>query len=236
MTATVLSFRPRLAKLTSKYERLKKTVFGGVIWVHDLSADRDNGAQARRNLAKLAGVCPEVTAETVVLLTTKWSRPESSRVFPARETQLKASNWANLMRSGAHVMRLYPDGEQEGPRSAWQVIRHTLWRLDIRLGRRSLEEVSRLRGDLEQNGKAIPEEANALVDALQGGLALQKEVSVLLESAANGDEAAEETIRGNAEKLQRLYDTAILNKSLFYAALVPALRRKKVAFNALVVQ
>lgn len=236
MTAPILPFRRCTAKLTPKYERLKKTVFGGVIWVHDLSADRDNGAQARRSLAKLAGVCPEVTAETVALLTTKWSLPESSQVFPARETQLKASNWANLVGSGAHVKRLYPDSEKEGPSSAWQVIRHTLWRLDVRLGRQSLEEVLRLRADLEKNGKAIPEEANALVDALRGGLTLQKEVSALLENAVDQGEAAEENIRGRAQKLQRLHETAILNKSLFYAALVPALRRKRIAFNALVVQ
>ena len=140
------------------------------------------------------------------------------------------------MSSGAHVMRLHPDNEQEGPSSAWQVVRNTLWRLDVRLGRHSLERVLRLRGDLEKNGRVIPEEANALVDALRGGLTLQKEVSGLLKNAANGDESAEETIRGQAETLQRLHDTAILNKSLFYAGLVPALRHKRIAFNAWVVQ
>lgn len=212
-------------------------IFGGLIYIHDICDDRDEGEFARRTLAALKGVCPEATLDKVVLVANKGvflGEPLSVE----REGVLTKGQWASLPPAGAHIMRLYPDNEKEGPRCAWQVIRHTLWRLDIRLGREDIKVASRLQEELVKSGRRIPDEAEALKEALDEAVTLQTEVLSLMKSAAGGDKEAEEIIRSKEDMLRKLQQLVMFNKSSFYGSFVSDsnLTHKWVAFNSLVVK
>lgn len=207
--------------------------FGGIIYVHDISADRDTGENARRSLAMLSGSCPEATSDKVVLVTTKWN-VLGEAPSAAREAELKAGQWARLLRD-AHLMRLYPDSLKEGPASAWEVVRHVLWRLDMRIGREAGEEVARLKGELVKSGKDVPEEAEVLQNALREAVELQSEVFELMKGADREDKEVDVLVKSREERLRTLHQLVILNKSLFYGSLVPNLTHKWIAFNSVVV-
>ncbi|KAJ3515888.1 hypothetical protein NMY22_g14334 [Coprinellus aureogranulatus] len=232
--------RDQLAALTGisswLREALKKSIFGGIIYIHDISADRDTGENARRNLVMLRGLCPEATLDKVTLITSKWSVLGEGQAAK-REAELKEGQWKSLLDAthDTHLMRLSPDSEAAGPKTAWQIVRHTLWRLDIWLGRQSLAETQRLRDELAKTGKPVPDEAQALEEALRESVELQQEVFALLKSAANGNKEAEGVIKSKEERLKTLHQLVILNKSLFYASFVPNLTHKWIAFNSVVV-
>lgn len=212
---------------------MKEATFGGIIYIHDISADRDTGENARRNLSMLTGTFPEATPDKVVLVTTKW-KILGADISTKREAELTSGQWARLLRS-AHLMRLYPDDEKGGPTSAWSVIRHTLWRLDIRLGREAIEDASRLQSELERSGKHVPDEAEALKKALKEAVALQTEVLDYMKSAADGNKEAEELIRSKDERLRTLHQLVILNRSLFYGRIITKLTHRRIAYNCVVV-
>ncbi|KAJ3534986.1 hypothetical protein NMY22_g6691 [Coprinellus aureogranulatus] len=224
--------------------RLNTMTLGGIIYVHDISADRDTGENARRNLSLLRGLCPEATLDKVVLVTSKWDVLEEreqqehrpgQREGEKREEELKQGQWKCLLESPspAHLMRLSLN-KAEAAQAAWQVIRHTLWRLDIRLSQQRLAETERLRVQFTKAGKPDPQGAQELEEMLREAVKLQKEVFDLLKSIEYGSRTAEGAIASKEERLKELHH--LVNHSLFHRKVLPTLTHKWFAFNSVVVR
>ncbi|KAF6750307.1 hypothetical protein DFP72DRAFT_910717 [Ephemerocybe angulata] len=110
---------------------------GGVIFLHDISIDRED-ASNRRARSILLNLCGEEALDRVVMVTSKWAR-ELDTVGPEalhkKEDELKSKHWKSLLRQkegGGATMRRW-NVEKEGE-TAHAIVRFILKQANDRIG------------------------------------------------------------------------------------------------------
>lgn len=96
-------------------------MLAGVIYIHDISEDRFNGA-AQRSLDIFKSLCGAPAFDKVIIGTTKHSRIESDEAA-LRDEELREAFWKPMISKGTLVLP-YRDDYQ----SAWAIIDHILER------------------------------------------------------------------------------------------------------------
>ncbi|KDR82128.1 hypothetical protein GALMADRAFT_135492 [Galerina marginata CBS 339.88] len=108
--------------------RQEKKIVGGIIYLHDISADRYEEAD-KRNLESFRIMCGDAVLSKVVLGTTKWERVTTeigtTEIGDEREKELKEKHWKKLLSKGS-TMRRFKDNES----SAWEFLDVLLNRLN----------------------------------------------------------------------------------------------------------
>jgi len=106
----------------------KDTIFGGVVYLHDINDGRFN-TLGRYELTALRASFGQSTQslERLVLVTTKWGRLADSD-NAATEKQLMENQWDALIRRGARVFRFENKKGDENAAydSAWKIVDHLL--------------------------------------------------------------------------------------------------------------
>lgn len=98
---------------------------GGVIYLHDISQDRQGYYKAtERLLRSFNSLRDDATLDRVVLVTSKWERA-SGRNFHKREDELKDIHWKGMLNGGVCARYDRWEAEQD-EKSTWRIVRAIL--------------------------------------------------------------------------------------------------------------
>ena len=190
---------PLTIAVTDRYR--KKTVLGGVIYLHDISQDRFSGT-ARRNLDMFNHLCGDSALEKVVLVTSKWGRG-SEQGFNKREGELTGKHWNEMMRGGARVERLVAGQEQA---SAWGIVRSILDRVETREIQQVRSEGLQIQRELVTRQKYLPQThaARELRAQLEQMIEAQTQMLALEADAVSGNEVAKAQLQEQEAKVRQI--------------------------------
>ncbi|RXW19818.1 hypothetical protein EST38_g6042 [Candolleomyces aberdarensis] len=179
----------------------KKTVLGGVIYLHDISQDRFSGT-ARRNLEMFNHLCGDPALEKVVLVTSKWGRA-FERDFDKREGELKGKHWKTMMDGGARVERLVSGEEQA---SAWGIVRSILDRVETREIHQVRSEGLQIQRELVTRQKFLPQThaARELRAQLEKMIEAQTQMLASEADAVAGNEEAKTQLQEQEAKVRQI--------------------------------
>ncbi|RXW11776.1 hypothetical protein EST38_g14079 [Candolleomyces aberdarensis] len=170
----------------------KKTVLGGVIYLHDISQDRFSGT-ARRNLEMFNHLCGDPALDKVVLVTSKWGRA-FERDFEKREGELKSKHWKAMVDNKARVERLVAGQEQA---SAWGIVHSILDTVETQAIQQSRSETLQIQKELINRPKFLAQThaGRELRTELQQMLEAQIQMLVLEADAVAGSAEAQALLR-----------------------------------------
>ncbi|KAJ2934667.1 hypothetical protein H1R20_g2459, partial [Candolleomyces eurysporus] len=169
----------------------KKTILGGVIYLHNISHNRFTGT-ARRNLEIFKHLCGESALDKVVLVTSHWGTAPDQN-FDKREEELKKRYWNTMMDGGARVERLVAGEERV---SAWEIVHSILEGVETRAIQQIKPEGLQIQRELVNQRKLLPQThaARELRAQLEQMIEAQTQMKAL-----EGDATA-----GNAEAMAQL--------------------------------
>ncbi|KAJ2936362.1 hypothetical protein H1R20_g732, partial [Candolleomyces eurysporus] len=180
----------RLA-LTTQESYRKKTVLGGVIYLHNISQNRFTGT-ARRNLEIFNHLCGESALDKVVLVTSHWGTAPD-QIFDKREEELKKRYWNTMMDGGTRVERLVAGEEQA---SAWNIVHSILERLETRAIQQIRPEGLQIQRELVNERKLLPQ--------THAARELRAQLEQMVEAQTKIQALKADTAAGNAEAMAQL--------------------------------
>ncbi|KAJ2931922.1 hypothetical protein H1R20_g5180, partial [Candolleomyces eurysporus] len=179
----------------------KKTVLGGVIYLHDISQDRFSGT-ARRNLDMFNHLCGDPALDKVFLVTSKWGRA-FERDFDKREGELQAKHWKTMTDGGARVARLVAGQEQA---SAWGIVRSILDRVETQAIEHTKSEGLQIQTELVTRQKYLPQThaARELRAQLEQMIEAQTQMLALEADAVAGNAEAKAQLQEQEAKVRQI--------------------------------
>ncbi|KAF8064966.1 hypothetical protein FPV67DRAFT_162874 [Lyophyllum atratum] len=94
----------------------KDASFGGIVYLHDITKNRNNQSMVTGTFTLLGLSRPEPTGH-VLLATVKWSRAQQDPQAEIREQELKDKSWRLILKAGAQTCRFMNTKD-----SAWGII------------------------------------------------------------------------------------------------------------------
>ncbi|KAJ2932721.1 hypothetical protein H1R20_g4375, partial [Candolleomyces eurysporus] len=179
----------------------KKTVLGGVIYLHNISQNRFTGT-ARRNLEIFNHLCGESALDKVVLVTSHWGTAPD-QIFDKREEELKKRYWNTMMDGGTRVERLVAGEEQA---SAWNIFHSILERVETRAIQQIRPEGLQIQRELVNERKLLPQThaARELRAQLEQMVEAQTQIQALKADAAAGNAEAMAQLEEQEAKVKQM--------------------------------
>ncbi|KAJ3567471.1 hypothetical protein NP233_g6348 [Leucocoprinus birnbaumii] len=169
----------------------------GLIYLHRITDNRMAGSP-HKNLRMFGELCGDLMMTQVVLVTTMWGKVAQD-IGLAREKELKAQFWKNLIDRGSEADRL----ESDTFKGAWSVVNKVVER---RL-KKDASEIVLLQEELVDNGINLNETAagKALYTDLQKRLAEQREAmaSLLAQVQKSDDQHLIRQLRKEHERIEK---------------------------------